>query len=182
MLRIVAVAVALPTMFAAWAGSQIATAQPAGQTPPGEHVVLAGCVGRQTGGGITHTASTDSRLKEVLVLTRVVRPQGNPGRGAVPGTPASDGNTGTVGVPPPGSTPVAEQTYALDGAVAMELRDHIGKRIEVTGTLTPLAAAVTNTADTSSGASSQTSSHTSSPRGLIAVGSYRPIGGACPIG
>jgi hypothetical protein len=133
-------------------------------------VVLAGCVARQTASGITHTSSADPASKDLLVLTRVLMPQANQGRGAVPGTSASDGNTGTIGTPPSSGSAKAEQTYELTGATITELRKQVGKRVELTGTLT---AAPPPTADVA---------HTSSPRGVVAIESYRPIGGACPIG
>lgn len=166
MFRIIAVAMFIPTMFAAWAGSQIAAAQKA--TP--ERVVLAGCVARQTASGITNTASADPANKDLLVLTRVLLPQGTEGRGAVPGTTASGGNTGTIGTTPSGTSGKAEQTYELAGSPASELRSQVGKRVEVTGTLVPSATPAADVA------------HTSSPRGVVTVASHRPIGGACPIG
>lgn len=168
MFRIVAVAVALPTLFAAWAGPRIAVSA---QKPAEDRVTLAGCVARQTGAGTANTAAATGAGSGPLLLTRVVAPQAGPGQGAVPGTAPTGSDTGTIGArakPDPGDA--NERSYELTGTSTAGLDEHVGKRVEIIGTLVESRPVSADTA------------HPSSPRGRVRVMSFRPLGGACPLG
>ena len=172
MLRVVAIAVAFPMLFAAWAGPRLAvSAQKPADEPAGDRVTLAGCVARQTGAGTANTAPTAGTAAGPLLLTRVVAPAAGPGQGAVPGTAPTGSDTGTIGArakPDPGDA--NERSYELTGASIAGLDEHVGKRVEIIGTLVESKPVSADTA------------HPSSPRGRVTVVSFRPLGGACPLG
>ncbi len=169
MFRTVAVAVAFPTLFAAWAGPRIAVSA---QKPAADKVTLAGCVARQTGAGTANTAAAEGTAAGPLLLTRVVEPAAGPGQGAVPGTAPTVTDTGTIGARASQPTPGIgnERSYELTGTSTAGLDEHVGKRVEIIGTLVESKPASANTA------------HPSSPRGRVTVMSFRPLGGACPLG
>ena len=169
MLRLVAIAVALPTMFAAWAGPRIAVSA---QKAAGDRVTMAGCVARQTGAGTANTPAPEGTAAGPLLLTRIVEPADGRGRGAVPGAPPATGDTGTIGSRASQPAPAAgiERSFELAGAGAAELGEHVGKRVEITGRLVESNPATAATA------------HPSSPRGRLTVVSFRPLGGSCPLG
>jgi hypothetical protein len=168
MIRVVAVAIAFPILFAAWAGPRIAVSA---QKPTEDRVTLAGCVARQTGAGTANTAAAAGTAAGPLLLTRVVTPPGGPGQGAVPGTAPTGSDTGTIGArstPDPGNA--NERSYELTGTSTAGLDEHVGKRVEIIGTLVESKPVSADTA------------HPSSPRGRVTVISFRPLGGACPLG
>jgi len=168
MFRVVAVAIAFPTLFAAWAGPRLAVSA---QKPAADRVTLAGCVARQTGAGTANTAAAAGTAAGPLLLTRVVEPAAGPGQGAVPGTAPTVSDTGTIGARASQPTPAIgnERSYELTGTTD-GLDEHVGKRVEITGTLVESKPASADTA------------HPSSPRGRVTVMSFRPLGGACPLG
>jgi hypothetical protein len=178
MLRVVAVSVAIPTLFAAWAGPRISVAA---QKPAVEPVTVEGCVARKTEGGEAYTPAAPGAGYGTLLLTRVVvRPQA-PGRSAVPGTGPSTGNTGTIGVQPT-QAPAREQSYELTGRAVAGLGPQVGKRVQVTGTLQVLPSEPPAPVGTAGHARAPVDfAHPSSARDQIAVAAFRPIGGTCPM-
>ncbi len=166
MLRLVAVAIAIPTIFAAWAGSRVAVSA----QKPVDRVTFAGCVARQTGAGAANTAATPGTAAGPLLLTRIAEVADQQSRGAVPATPPT-GDTGTLGArasqPAPPSS--VERSFELIGPSAAGLGEHVGKRVAITGTLVESKPATADTA------------HPSSPRGRLTVVSFRPLGGSCPL-
>ena len=63
-----------------------------------------------------------------------------------------------------------DHSYELAGPKVPELSQHVGKRVEVTGTVIE------------SSRPSADSAHPSAPRGRMTVASFRELGGACPLG
>jgi len=169
MLRLVTIAVAIPTMFAAWAGQRIPVNA---QKPSTDEVTLAGCVARQTGAGTATTAAAPGTAAGPLLLTRIVEPDSAPGRGAVPAGQPSTTDTGTISTrqAQPTTQIANERSYELTGSGAAALGDQVGKRVEVKGVVVEVKPVTADTA------------HPSSPRGRLAVASFRPLGGACPLG
>ena len=182
MLRIMAIALLIPTVLAAWMGDRIAAAA---QNAPAETTTVAGCVARQTEAGIAYTTPARGAAVGVLLLTRMAVPVDIRVRGTGAGTTAATADRGTLGarVAQPSATADSERTYELAGANIAALRDHIGKRVEIMGTLA--AAAKQPTAPASSPApeaAPPNTAHPSASRVHLNVVSFRPVGGACPLG
>jgi hypothetical protein len=181
MLRLMAVGMAIPTLFAAWAGTQLPTAQAAPpQATSAEQAKVVGCLARQTPDGAAPTPEqprNDSSMPFVLTRARLVDAASGT---AVPGTSPSTNDTGTIAgavarTPTPG--PVRERSFTLTGGDAAMLAKQVGQRVEVTGTISRATAA---SASPKSGAHTTTeTAHPSAPAERLTVVSFRPVGGAC---
>jgi hypothetical protein len=179
MLRVVAVSIAIPTMFAAWAGPRISVAA---QKPANKPVTIEGCVARKTEGGEAYTPAAPGAGPGTLLLTRVVLRREDTARSAVPGTAPSASNTGTIGAPHIQAPPAPEQSYELTGAPIAGLGPHVGQRIEVTGTLHVAPQGPSALPGSAGDARVPLDvAHPSSARERIAVARFRPIGGTCPL-
>lgn len=179
MMRLVAVGMAIPTIFAAWAGAQLSTAQAADQTASGDKVTVVGCLARQTPDGAVPTPEQprDNSMPLLLTKARAVDPAA---KGGAPGTSPSANDTGTIAgaivrTPTPGS--VRERSFTLAGGDAATLAKEVGQRIEVVGTVSRSSGP---SAPPKSGAHTTTdTAHPSAPVERLTVISFRPIGGAC---
>jgi hypothetical protein len=191
MLRLVAVGVAIPTIFAAWAGTQLPTAQ-AAQDVPADRTTVVGCLARQTADGAAPTPEQPRNDAMPFMLTRARLV--DVARTAVPGTSQSTNDTGTIAgsvARAPNPALVRERSFTLAGGDATMLAKHVGQRVEIVGTVSRVAAssgtaASGATASGTASASPQSGAHTttdtahpSAPAERLTVVSFRPVGGAC---
>jgi hypothetical protein len=161
-------------------------------------VTARGCLVRQTAGGTALTPQ--SSPADVLVLTNATLPQPDPARsGAVPGSAPADAGSGTVpgAAGTTGKAPVDLTTLSfvleVPASQRTEMTEHVGDRVEVTGTLDTAAGAGADgrrdapqaTAGAVSPAPGRVqvapieTAHVSAPVRRIVVSAFRTLGGAC---
>jgi hypothetical protein len=191
MLRLMAVGMAIPTIFAAWAGTQLPPAQAAPAQPPaGEQVTVVGCLARQTPDGAAPTPEQPRSESTPFVLTRarLVDPAS---KTAVPGTSPSTNDTGTIAgaiARAPSQANVRDRSFTLTGGDAAMLAKQVGERVEVVGIMSRVAAGesaspqsahtVTDPRERRQGVPAD-SAHPSAPAERLTVVTFRSIGGAC---
>jgi hypothetical protein len=180
MLRLMAVGMAIPTLFAAWAGTQLPPAQAAPpQETAAEQAKVVGCLVRQSPDGAVPTPEQPRHDSTPFMLTRA-RLADPTSRTAVPGTSPSTNDTGTIAGAIARTSPpalVRERSFTLAGGDAVMLAKQVGQRVEVVGTI---SRAVVASASPKSGANTTTdTAHPSVPVERLTVISFRPVGGAC---
>jgi hypothetical protein len=140
-----------------------------------DKITVTGCLqeGSRSSTGTTSSASTTSGT---YILANATTGSGSASTTAgTTSSPTTAGTTGTTGATTAGST--APVSYVLDGRDS-DLKNHVGHRIEVSGTLdTPDRAAASPTSTTTSGSASSRMD-TSAPR--LKVSSVRMIAAECP--
>lgn len=159
-------------------------------TPP---LTAIGCLARHTSNGPVLTAQDDlSRDEFVLTGASVSAPSPLPGAGAVPGSTPTGEGSGTISA---SATPRAAGADAVRFAFALVVNDedvaaltkHVGKRVEVVGSVEETAPQRTDrSADASRPAGTRgrveippASAHPAAPMRRLAVASVTAIGGAC---
>jgi hypothetical protein len=148
---------------------------------PADAITVTGCLqeGSRSSTGATSTASTTSG-SYILANATMGSGSSSSTAGTTAGTtaaPTTAGTTGTTGTTTAGSTARPDASYVLDGRES-DLKNHVGHRIEVSGTLESAdkAAASSPTATTTSGSASSRMD-TSSQR--LKVSSVRMIAAEC---
>jgi hypothetical protein len=178
-------------------GAAAAPAQGRADSSAAELITARGCLVRQTAGGTALTPQ--SSPVDVLVLTNAALPQRDPVRGnAVPGSAPADAGSGTVpsAAGTTGKAPVDMATLSFMLAVPAnqhrQMTEHVGDRVEVTGTLdTAATAAAGGRGETPQTAGAAVpapgrvqvapieTAHVSAPVRRIVVTAFRALGGAC---
>lgn len=157
------------------------TGAPSAQTPvpgpgdfnvPGQPVRVFGCV-------VPNDAAGGSR-EGLLLVDAVVTAAGTGGAaGAVPGSPpagSGSGTVGTAGTDARTASVAQPQGFVLTGEVG-SLGTHLGKRVEITGTIVPLETAPGSPAPAA--APRESAAHPSAPERALRVSGFRPTAGAC---
>ena len=162
-----------------------------------DRITARGCLVRQTAGGTALTPQASPTDVLVLANASLIAAPLDAARGAVPGSAPADAGSGTV--PPAagtsGQAPVdagtVSYTLSLASGNTRELMEHVGDRIEVTGTLeassqsdTSDRRAVQQEAPAAAGpgrvqVAPVEVAHVSTPARRIAVTTFRAVGGAC---
>ena len=175
----------------AWMAAAIAcatTLSVAAQTPstttsratdnPADKITVTGCLQEpsRSSAGTTSTASTTSS-SYILANATMGSASSSSTTGTTAGTTAAPTTAGTTGTTTAGSTARSEASYLLDGRES-DLKNHVGHRVEVSGTLesSDKAAASSPTSTTTSGSASSRMD-TSSQR--LKVSSVRMISAEC---
>ena len=183
------------------ASSRAAEQRPPTSVPPPqasradrlERVMARGCLVRQTAGGTALTPQSSPADVLVLANASLVAAPADPSRGAVPGSAPADAGSGTVAgaAGTRGQAPVDAATMAFTLSVASgdtrELLQHVGDRVEVTGTLEPGSSdrAGERPVPQEQPAAGRVQvapvevAHVSTPARRILVTTFRALGGAC---
>jgi hypothetical protein len=146
---------------------------------PADKITVTGCLqeASRSSAGTTSTASTTSG-SYLLANATMGSGSSSSTAGTTAGTaPTTAGTTGTTAGTTAGSTARSEASYVLDGRES-DLKNHVGHRVEVSGTLESAdkAAASSPTSTTTSGSASSRMD-TSSQR--LKVSSVRMISAEC---
>jgi hypothetical protein len=181
------------TLAAIVAAGATASALAAVQDPPignpggtpgrsGDPVTLTGCVQRSIGAGSSNATGTagagGASAGTSFVLTSSDGGSGSSTSGA---TSSGTSTTGASGASTAAGGSQQQRNYALTGADE-QLREHVGKRVQVQGTIVAPSTGSTGGATSSSGSATQTGAggSASRPATSIRVASIKMISGTCP--
>lgn len=123
----------------------------------------------------TGTSGSTASDAPIFLLTNATTSSsaGAAGTAGAPGTPSATGTTGTAGAPGQADAS-ATQTYRLIASAAA-LTPHVGKKLEVTGTLEP----PTGSAQTSQAQTGQASAESAANARALRVESGKVIAASC---
>jgi hypothetical protein len=154
------------TAISAMAQTSAATTATSSTTDDkGDKITLSGCL--QGGSQSSTTASTSTASSSIGSFVLMTSPQ--------PSSTTTAGTTGTTGSD---STARAESPYVLEGHDS-ELKNHVGHRIEVTGTVENVAAPAPAPDPTSTTTSGSASDRMSTVTPTLKVSSIRMIAADC---
>lgn len=145
---------------------------------PADKITVTGCL-QEPSRSSTGTTSTASTTSGSYILANATMGSGSSSSttGTTSATTAAPTTAGTTGTTTAASTARSEASYVLDGRES-DLKNHVGHRVEVSGTLesSDKAAASSPTSTTTSGSASSRMD-TSSQR--LKVSSVRMIAAEC---
>lgn len=174
--------------------AQSTSARPSAAAPTVESITARGCLVRQTGSGTALTPAKDGRDPLVLANAVLVSTEAAASRSGVSGSAASASGSGTVpdttGTSGRAAVDAATMSFALETAAAElpKLAEHVGERVEVSGTLRteeaparaePAPAPAARTAEAGRGQPAPDVAHPSAPARSITVTAFRLVGGSC---
>lgn len=147
---------------------------------PADKIIVTGCLqdSSRSSAGATSTASTTSGS---YILTNATMGSGSSSSttATTAGTtaaPTTAGTTGTTSTTTAGSAARPETSYVLDGRES-DLKNHVGHRIEVSGTLESSDKAASSPTSTTTSGSASSRMDTSAKR--LQVSSVRMIAAEC---
>ncbi|MCU1384488.1 MAG: hypothetical protein JWL71_3185 [Acidobacteria bacterium] len=173
-----AAAIFLATTLGAMAQSP-STTTASSSTTASDKITVSGCLQDGSGGSsTTASASTTASQSGSYVLMASAPPNADTAAGTSGSTTSSTTATGTTGTTSSAGSSMHNASYVLEGS-SNELKNHVGHRVEVTGTLennTDHGAASTATSTTTSGSAS---SRMSDGAKTLKVSSVRMIAADC---
>jgi hypothetical protein len=138
--------------------------------PVTETITATGCLISQPDSGRSARNGARERDGELVLTKATVAAARRDGSSAVPGSPPSSSDTGTVGTTRQSSPPsVSEEVGFRLSAVPADLANHLGRRVQIVGTVTH-GEVLSQKADVA---------HTSAATLTLMVESFRPIAGSC---
>ena|SRR5688572_3210514 len=180
---------------AAPVAAQSTSARPVASAAIAESITARGCLVRQTGGGTALTADKNQSDPLVLANAVLVTTDAAAGRSGVSGSAASGNGSGTVpetaGTSGRAAVDATTMSFALqtEAGERAKLAEHVGERVEISGTLRaeaaeparaePAPAPAARTAEAGRGQPAPDVAHPSAPARSITVTAFRLVGGSC---